>query len=172
MSSGDFLAAVRGRFGHANKRGSGTSLDNDTKTASTTRKLLQSCPWMELSPANGEATKNRLTLQLPLLGNAASRERLGVLLPLLNSAVYTAFGVSKAGAAASAGLVAAVAAEAVGKNDAKKIQQGIVAAAACSAVRYYMNASPAKLGRMRYMLQHGVPVGIMTLGGCIAATHS
>jgi hypothetical protein len=119
---------------------------------------------MALSPASGDATKNRVTLRLQLLGSAASNGKLAELLPLLNSAVYSAFGVGKDGAAASAGLVAAVAADAVGAADAKQIQQGILAAAARRAMQYYMKSSPAKLGRMRYILQHGVPVGVQTIG--------
>ncbi|WIA08380.1 hypothetical protein OEZ85_007819 [Tetradesmus obliquus] len=159
--AGDFLSAMRGRFSHAGKRGSGTGPSD--KAPSTTRELLLSCPWMVLSEACSDARENRATLRLPAITTCASRERLEALLLLLDDAVYAAFGVSKAGAAASAGLVAAVAAEAVGAKDVRKIRQGILAAAARSAVRHYISVSPAKLGRVRYMLQHGVPVGVMNL---------
>ncbi|WIA28442.1 hypothetical protein OEZ86_010986 [Tetradesmus obliquus] len=159
--AGDFLSAMRGRFSHAGKRGSGTGPSD--KAPSTTRELLLSCPWMVLSEACSDARENRVTLRLLAVTTCASRERLEALLLLLDDAVYAAFGVSKAGAAASAGLVAAVAAEAVGARDVRKIRQGILAAAARSAVRHYISVSPAKLGRVRYMLQHGVPVGAMSL---------
>jgi hypothetical protein len=127
---------------------------------------------MLLSPTSNDATKNHVTLRLPFLRAAAKNSKLGQLMPLLNDAVYSAFGVSKAGAAASAGLVAAVAGEAVGGKDAQQIQQGILAAAARRAVQYYMTSSLAKFGRVRYMLQHGVPVGVQTIGASTEEQHS
>jgi hypothetical protein len=162
-AAGDFLSSARSRFGHAGKPGSGTSPSD--KAPTTTRELLLGCPWMLLTQTSGDARENRVTVRLQSLAACTGREKLDELLALLNSAIYAAFGVSKAGAAASPGLVAAVAAEAVGVKDTRRIRQGILAAVARSAVRYYTNASPAKLGRVRYMLQHGVPVGVQTLGG-------
>jgi hypothetical protein len=165
LCAGDFLAAVRSRFSHAGRRGSRISPGD--KGPSNTRELLLSCPWMQLSPASADARENRATIRLLAITSCTAKERLDGLLLQLNAAVCNAFGVSKAGAAASAGLVAAVAAEVIGAKDAQKIREGILAAAARSAVRYYINSSPAKLGRVRYMLQHGVPVGVMTLGGWV-----
>ncbi|KAF6264404.1 hypothetical protein COO60DRAFT_1457557 [Scenedesmus sp. NREL 46B-D3] len=160
--AGDLIAAMRSRFGKPGRRGGGTS--RNKRAPRTTRELLLSCPWMQLSQPGGNAEENQLSMRLLLLGFAASKERLAELLPLLNGATCAALGVSKAGAAASAGLVAAAASEAVGTTDARKVQQGILAAAAGSAVRYYMNSSPANLGRMWWcMLQRGVPVGVLTL---------
>ncbi|KAF6251753.1 hypothetical protein COO60DRAFT_1644678 [Scenedesmus sp. NREL 46B-D3] len=159
--AGDLIAAMRSRFGKPGRRG-WRHQPQRAGAQHHTRAAAQ-LPWMQLSQPSGNAQENQLRMRLLLLGFAASKERLAELLPLLSGATCAALGVSKAGAAASAGLVAAVASEAVGTTDARKVQQGILAAAAGGAVRYYMNSSPAKLGRMWLLLQHGVPVGVLTL---------